>query len=154
MAELINMERIDFINKLKAGDKTDCPCCGRHAQMYRRSLHHTAAKKLVQLYRLGGDSQYVHTSQLVDTGETSIGDFSKAKYWRLIAEAQVTDERKKTSGLWKLTEKGIAFVKCQVTIPRTVLVFDDRTYGFSEDHVTIEQCLSGGGFNYRDLMDA
>ena len=37
MAELINMERIDFINRLKQGDKTDCPCCGRHAQMYRRS---------------------------------------------------------------------------------------------------------------------
>lgn len=152
MNGLINTQHTDFLNRLKKGAKEECPCCGRHSQMYRRNLHHTAAKKLIDLYKLGGEFDYVHTSRLIDEGETGAGDFSKAKYWALIQEAESTDERKRTSGLWKLTDKGVGFVMDVLTIPRTVLIFDDRTFGFSEDHVSIQQCLASGGFNYSELM--
>lgn len=152
MNGLINTQHTDFLNRLKKGEKTECPCCGRHSQMYRRNLHHTAAKKLIDLYKLGGEFDYVHTSRLIDDGETGAGDFSKAKYWKLIQEAETTDERKRTSGLWKLTDKGVGFVMDVLTIPRTVMIFDDRVFGFSEDHVSIQQCLASGGFNYSELM--
>lgn len=143
----------EFMERLKSGDKIDCPCCGRHSQMYKRYLHHNAAKKLVQLYRLGGGGvEYVHTSNLIDEGETGAGDFSKAKYWGLIEEAENNWEHKRTSGNWRLTHKGIDFVIGRITIPRQVLIFDDRVFGFSEDHVDIHACLRGGGFNYQALM--
>lgn len=132
--------------------KKDCPCCGRHAQIYDRRLHHTAAKKLILLLQKGGDQTYVHTADLVERGEVSIGDFTKAKYWRLIEEREPDSEVKKTSGLWRLTAKGIEFVHGRLTIPRIAKIFDDRVIGFSEDHVTIQQCLDGGGFNYAELM--
>lgn len=152
MQDLFHNKTI-FINDLLKGEKKDCPCCGRNAQIYQRRLHHTAAKKLIDLYRLGGDKDYVHTSRLVERGETSIGDFSKAKYWDLIHEAPADSGIKKTSGLWRLTEKGVSFVRGQVTIPRTVQIFDDRVFGFSGDLVSIQQCLASGGFNYQDLME-
>jgi len=152
MTGLINLQHTDFLNRLKQGEKTDCPCCGRHAQMYARNLHHNAAKKLVQLYRFGGQFDYVHTSSLIDDGETGAGDFSKAKYWKLIEEAENNWEHKRTSGNWRLTDKGVRFVLGNETIPRQVMIFDDRVFGFSEDHVTIHDCLASGGFDYNALM--
>lgn len=154
MTGLINTVHMDFINELKKGEKKDCPCCGRHAQMYKRNLHATAAKKLVKLYRLGGQHEYIHTSRLIDEGETGAGDFSKAKYWKLIVEAENNWEGKRTSGNWKLTDKGVGFVLDLITIPKSVMIFDDRVFGFSEDHTNIQQCLTSGGFNYSELMKA
>lgn len=152
MTGLLNLQYTDFLNRLKGGEKTDCPCCGRHAQMYHRHLHHNAAKKMVQLYRLGGAVEYIHTSRLIEDGETGAGDFSKGKYWGLIAEAENNWEHKRTSGNWKLTPKGVDFVLGRITIPKTALIFDDRVFGFSEDHVDIHSCLASGGFSYADLM--
>lgn len=152
MTGLINLQYTDFLNRLKGGEKIECPCCGRHSQMYRRTIHHTIAEKLIDLYKMGGEFDYVHTSRLVRRTESGIGDFSKAKYWKLIQEAETTDERKRTSGLWKLTDKGVGFVMDVLTIPRTVLIFDDRVFGFSEDHVGIRDCIASGGFNYSELM--
>ena len=139
----------EFIDRLKSGEKIDCPCCGRHSQMYTRNLHHNAAKKLIKLYLLGGYCQFVHTSKLIEDGETGAGDFSKAKYWGLIDEAPNNWEHKRTSGNWGLTLQGIGFVLGTTKIPRQVLIFDDRIFGFSDDYVSIEDCLKSGGFNYR-----
>lgn len=142
----------NFWDNLFSGKKQDCPCCGRYAQMYRRKLHYTAVKKLISLYSLGGEDQYVHTSRLVVKGDTSIGDFSKAKYWGLIEEAISSSEMKKTSGLWKLTPKGVLFVKNKIQIPRTAFIFNDTFFGFSDDLVSISECLMGGGFDYSEIM--
>lgn len=153
MQDLFNNHKT-FMMDLLDGEKKDCPCCGRYAQVYRRHLHHDPAKKLIKLYRAGGAEKFIHTSVLIEKGDTSVGDFSKAKHWKLIHQADPDSDAKKTSGMWKLTQKGISFVRGEISIQRIALIFDDRVLGFSDDMVTIQECLDGGGFNYRELMEA
>lgn len=153
MSGLVNTQRAEFIQQLQDGKKMDCPCCGRYAQMYKRTIHHSVARKLIELYKMGGEYSFVHSSVFVRPGETSIGDFAKAKYWGLMIAAENTDDKKKTSGMWKLTDKGVGFVMDLIRVPRYALVFDDRVFGFTEDDkVSIRDCLASGGFDYSQLM--
>lgn len=143
-----------FIQRLVNGAKEDCPCCGRYAQMYDRKLYATIGRKLIKLYRLGGATEYVHTSRLVEQGETGIGDFGKARYWNFIEEQPITQDNKKKSGYWKLTAFGVDFVTGRIRVASRVMLFDDRVYGFSEELINIRECLESGGFNYNELMSA
>jgi hypothetical protein len=140
-----------FINLLKQEKEMHCPCCGRYAKIYARTLHQNPAEKLVTLYTMGGGDWFFHTSRLVKRGETSIGDFTKAKYWGLIEERQNDDVTKKTSGYWRLTSKGIAFVEREISIPKHAYIFDDKVIGFSEERMFITDCFKKY-FDYEELM--
>lgn len=146
----MNTEEL-FLEKLKNGYAGPCPCCKRHAQVYRRAIHATAASQLVKLYRLGGDHQYVHTRELIPEGQSSIGDFSKAKHFGLIEDRPHDPDNKKTSGEWMLTAKGRDFVLGICGIPEFVMVFNDTVILEGNQFVKIEQCL-GKTFNYTELM--
>lgn len=151
--DFIKEPTTEFMSRIIDGEKFNCPCCERHSQLYKRKIHSDAAKKLVKLKTLGGDKDFVHTSLLLDRGNTSVGDFSKAKHWGLIVEKPNGDNTsKKTSGFWKLTELGDAFVMNKVHIRQHAHVFNDELFGFSGENVNIIDCLSGKGFNYYELM--
>lgn len=144
----------NFKARLKAGNKCDCPVCGRHAQLYRRKFHASMALQLIRLYRLGGTAHYIHASKLIIDGVSGSGDFSKAKYWELIFQKPTgDDDASKSSGLWILSDKGERFVRGLIRIPREVMVFDDRVEGISTETVSIQEAL-GSKFNYRELMEA
>jgi hypothetical protein len=143
--------KFQFMAELRNGEGVDCPCCGRHAQLYKRHIHQTVAKQLVELYKQGGSTKYVHVSHLIPNNQAGAGDFTKAKYWGLIVE-QVNDNPKlKTSGNWKLTEKGIDFVEGRQAISKYVKVFDDEVYSFSPEKLYISECFKNG-FDYSLLM--
>ena len=146
-------QRDRFLADIRNGEKKDCPCCGRYAQVYSRRIHKTIAQKLVHLHRLGGAQAYVHTSNLVFAGEAGVGDFSKAKYWGLIEEAKNENIGKRNSGHWKLTQKGIDFVQGRITIPARAIVFDDRVLDFAGEQVSIRECIESSGFDYSELME-
>lgn len=147
-------EAANFKARLKAGDQCDCPTCGRHAQIYRRKFHSSMALQLIRLYRLGGAHDYIHASQLIIHGMAGSGDFSKGKYWELIIpKPAANDDPSKCSGLWMLTDDGLAFVRGQLRIPREVFIFDDKVEGRSAETVNITEAL-GSKFNYYELMEA
>lgn len=142
----------DFAAELQNGYKGDCPHCGRYAQVYRRRLHHTVARQLIQLYRLNGANEYVHVRDLVTAADSGAGDFTKAKYWGLITEKQHFGTDKKASGYWRLTPNGVDFVNNLVRIQEIAIVFDDTVLGFSGNWVGIKQCLSDK-FDYFTIMN-
>lgn len=146
-------QRDAFWRELKAGGKQDCPCCRRHAQIYRRTLHFTTAWQLIRLYRLNGYGEYVNASRLIMEGQQGVGDFSKAKYWELIERRDMTnaDDGKKSSGWWRLTGKGMCFVLGKITIPKVALIFDDKLIGFEGEQVDIQFSLNQR-FDYERLM--
>lgn len=152
-SDLFN-NKTTFMQDMIAGEKKDCPCCGRYAQVYRRKIHKTMAKKAILFYGLGGHKNYVHTSQLNAGGESGGGDFCKLKHWGLIEESFNTDEAKKNSGFWRLTPLGVDFILNKVSVKEKAVIFDDRTIGFEGDDVFITTCLAGSGFNYSELMEA
>lgn len=142
----------NFIEQLKAGFEGNCPCCGRFSKMYRRQINSGVAIQLIKLYRLGGASEYIHASLLINKGVSGAGDLTKAKYWGLIQSKTHTPSEKKSSGYWKLTEMGIDFVKHDVEIKKCALVFDDNVIGFEGNYINITQCL-GEKFDYQQLME-
>lgn len=150
----MSMERQEFLKRLLQGGKFDCPCCGRYAQIYRWSLSETVAWQLIRLYResfnAGGDG-WVHASLLIPPGQTGVGDLGKAKYFNLIEEKPTTTSRMKKSGCWRLTTKGLSYVRGIEMIPSFVMVFDDRIIETSDKLESIFSTV-GRKFDYAELM--
>lgn len=141
----------NFIDKLKEGFEGNCPCCNRFAKVYKRHIHTGIALQLIELYKKGGDKEYIHASELIAPGLTSSSDLSKGKYWDLIETKPADTDDKKSSGFWKLTQTGIDFVNMDVEIKKYVLIFDDKVIGLDGNYINISQCL-GDKFSYKELM--
>lgn len=132
----------DFDERLRKGDIFDCPCCGRHSQIYRRKITGAmifAAMHLIKLQRESADG-YVHHSKFLEGISRGFYDL---KYFGFIEQkqhnAEAADQR--TSGFWRVLPKGILFIRGEMTAPKYALTFDDTCLGFTGDHVNIHQCL-------------
>ncbi len=129
----------------------DCPCCGQRAQRYLRRMYATNASWLIALVRRHELTQdFVHINEIVQTG----GDYSKARFWDLCSPAphETKGSNRKSSGLWRPTPKGIAYVHAQITIPRAAIVFNNAVEGFVGPEVSIIEAL-GRHFDYYQLME-
>lgn len=127
-----------------------CPCCGQFVKLYKRKLSSVMSRMLIRLYHL--PQGYNHVSKICkDISNTGTHDFSKLTYWGLIQEQVNTDTKKRTSGNWKITEKGCQYVEKRITMPSHVFVYNSKKQGFSETMTTITKSL-GVKFNYSELM--
>lgn len=142
----------NFLQMLLNGFKGRCRACGRHAQVYNRSIHFTTAWQLIRLYRLGGAYGFIHASRLIPPGQTGTGDLGKAKYFGLIEQKGHDEGKKKHSGYWKLTERGVLFVRGNIPIEEFVGIFDDKVISKATKLVNIQDCL-GKKFDYQKLME-
>lgn len=141
----------EFTERLIKDGPCHCETCGRYAQVYKRRIHSAVARELIIMWNLARED-YIHAGRLILSGFTGVCDLSKGKYFGLVAQRENTDDGLKSSGYWRLTQKGIDFVKNGARIPSYVLVFDDRVIGVSETTVDINDCL-GDKFDYRNLME-
>lgn len=145
--------------KLETG--THCPCCDQFAKRYTRKISSNICQWLIAFARAsGGDrTKWVHVSECGEilgskTAVARSGDYGKARFWGLL-EAGALDEEidgdKKSSGTWRLTEKGWAFVANKLTIPQYVLVYNNESVGFHGKEVSITTGL-GSRWSYSELM--
>lgn len=122
----------------KAG--TECPCCGRYAKVYRRSITLSQVKFLARLYNIARKRDPANpTGVWVKTGipeagreketlATRGGDYAKLRWapWSLIEERE--GERPDGSarvGYWRITERGIEFLLGAVRLPKYVYEWDN-----------------------------
>lgn len=126
-----------------------CPCCGQYAKTYRRKLNSEMALWLIWLvkqFKLKPDD-WVD----VKTAPLRGGDYGKLIHWGLAAQCLNTDKTKRTSGLWKPTEKGIHFSQRRVRVPSHVYLYNNEVLGFRDTLIDIEEAL-GERFDYAELM--
>ena len=130
-----------------------CPLCHQYAKLYKRKLNTGLAKFLLDLYKIGRHEEYHHIASLLHfKTKTSGTDFYILKFWELIEEkSKDINADTKTSGYWKITCKGIAFVEQRLKVPSHVCLYNGRLFGFEGEKVTIGQCL-GERFSYSELM--
>ena len=131
-----------------------CPTCGQFVRLYKRKLGSPQTKALILLYHKNNDNNndWVHVRDITrDLNVTS--DFSKNIYWNLIEEKPLSGEDKKTSGFWRITNKGRAFVEGKLKVKSHVLIYNAKVVGFSEDYTNVVQSL-GKKFSYRELMQS
>jgi len=149
-------EAKDYLDQHK-NKGTHCPACDQFVKVYKRSLYGTVVERLVSLYELSGkkaDGDFFHVTKIYESLKTYItGDFYLASRFGLIEEKPVgADTSKKNSGYWRITAKGIAFLKGEITVPKYVLIQNGETKGFTGKEVTAAD-VAGKGFNYQELMN-
>lgn len=142
-------------NSLEQGIK--CPCCHRFAKLYRRKLHSGMSSRLVRCYALtkATSAEWVHVSDIyrwIHFKSVAPNDFPYLENWGLIiAKPTNPHEDQKSSGYWKITEKGKKFVSGQLRVARHVFIYDNIVDSFSDDTTDIYESL-GSRFSYQELM--
>jgi len=127
-----------------------CPACGQDVKRYKRKLSSGMATALIRLYHKSGGNtlEWVHISELQPLNG---GEFAQLKRWQFIDEHLNEDETKRTSGTWRMTNRGIDFVRGKIKARSHVWTYNGKTVGWSDEHITIQQAL-GDKFNYTELM--
>ena len=133
-----------------------CPLCGQFVKVYKRKITSTMARQLLQFYKLTlRGKQWIHTREAVFDGSSGAGDFAKLSYWGLIEARphEPGNEGKKTSGYWRITERGVQFCLGQMKVPLHAYVYNHKVLEFSPESTDITEALTEK-FDYRELMDS
>lgn len=142
-------EATDWLRrKLEKG--AHCPCCTQFAKVYERTINVAMAKALIVVFSKHTNDWFHAPTLFSSLG----GDFAKMARWGLIEEHTEKPVRGgKTAGMWRLTDLGRAFAADEVTVTRTVRIYDDRTLGFTGPQISIKDALGGKRFDYDTMMD-
>lgn len=131
---------------------TTCPCCGQHAQRYRRKLNADMAKALIQIYKAwmaaGGGNTWIDIKSVDVRG----GDYGKLAHWGLLEHRPSEGTVFKWSGHWRLSSRGVSFVKNGLTVPSHVYVYNGKLQSVDTSETTTIKLALGSKFNYEELM--
>ena len=136
----------------------DCPCCGQLVKLYKRKFNAGMAVVLIQIYKIHktkpeDDTWIKITEEVLARGyNPATMEYSKLKHWGLIEERGDAGENTPSAGFWRMTNRGINFVKGAVSIPSHVHIYNNMIVGFSETHVKISEALTEK-FDYEELMN-
>lgn len=130
-----------------------CPCCQQHVQRYSRPITSAMAAGLILFYYQqirNPETQWIHAEEFFKEKRglpSSIrGDFSKLRFWGLI---QANDE---SEGYYRVTDKGMDFVKLSAKVESHVMLYNNKSYGFKGHYVDIQWCLKKK-FDYIKLLN-
>ncbi len=134
----------------------DCPCCMRLVKRYKYSLNSGSCRSLIILYRANkqSDGDWVHIQKyFASFGLNANGmNYILLKWWGLIEQQLKNDDKtKRASGYWRITDKGKLFVECGISLPKYVLIYDNRIFGKSKHLVDIKEVVNKK-FDYEELM--
>jgi len=139
-----------------------CPVCNQNVKLQKYSISAETTKCLIKLYKLNKkhpEKVWFHVARDIKISITVSGAFAKMRHWGLIEQQQKSSSitHKKTSGMWRITDKGIDFVLMRITIPKFIKTYNQKFYGFADvvndkdNDVSISDTLSTK-FNYQDLL--
>jgi hypothetical protein len=82
-------------------------------------------------------------------------EVGRLAYWGLVERQENTDTDKRSSGVWRATSEGIAFVLHGSEVPSHAFcsVPGQKILGFEDDTITIHEALTNK-FSYQELMQA
>lgn len=133
-----------------------CPCCRQLVKLYKRKLTSSMAYALILIYRHhqneGSYGAFFHVEnhlKMLAIPSSIRGDFPKLRYWELIEQQKINDAI--VPAYYRITPKGIQFVKNLVSVPKISLLYNDGFYGYEGPNVNIYDALDDK-FNYMELM--
>lgn len=133
---------------------TQCPVCDRFGKIYPRKHNSSMAMGLIWLFQqhLISPGEYVSVGgraprAIMKNG----GSYASNRWWGLVEREENSDTKKHTSGNWRITERGLQFVRGEIEVPSHVLTYNAECIDSSETMTTISQSL-GRPFDYRELM--
>lgn len=146
-----------FADENFKGKGSLCPCCGQNVRLYPRPIHASMARLLINLYRLDyRESTYYHVSQIFGVTKhykNGSDDFAKFKVWGMIVQKPKQEGQKgRTSGYWRITEKGKQFVRGEIRVPSSAMMYNKKFYYFDESRYFDIRDALNKQFDYRELM--
>lgn len=133
----------------------DCGMCGRRIQTYKRQISNTMARELIALYHLTRRNPNDCYHYYRHFKGHSFGDFSLMEQLGFVIRAPqeipANERKKKTSGFWRITDRGIDFVLRKITVPQHMWTYNKKIVDFEGPEVDIVFCL-GKEFDYAKLM--
>lgn len=147
-------KQVEVDRKHKKG--TTCKCCKQKVHESSRKINSGMARVLIEAYKIHKEGDFedgwFKLYQSVKTKISSAAhDWSLFKHWGILEEKINEDTNKKTSGVWRFTDKGVSFVKGEISVPKCVITFNGECMGFEGEMVKIADCLDKH-FDYRELM--
>jgi hypothetical protein len=128
----------------------ECPCCKQDVQVFKRKLNANMARFLISLtyeHLVRGD--WVHYKKCSYRGR----DYPYLPAWGLAETAANEDSKKRSSGLWRPTEKGIDFVYGRIKVPTHAYIFDNQYLKHTRELIDIRGVLKEP-FDFAELMRA
>lgn len=106
---------------------------------------------IVQRFKQTGD--WVCMPEVAPRYILRSNQWGTAAYWELIIQKpNDSDKRKRCSGYWKPTQKGIDFVERRCLIPRIVHLYDKQIQGYSTELISVDEAL-GDHYDYTEMME-
>lgn len=134
-----------------------CPCCDRWGKIYPRSINTTMIRSLRWIdeqHMLLRNNDWIDVPNTAPRWLVRSNQLPTLRWWGLVERpADVPPEeadRVKHLGLWRLTERGRKFLRGLTTVPKTVITYAGTPVGWSDEHVSVEQCNSQ--FMYAEVM--
>jgi hypothetical protein len=149
MTDTLADARDDVMANLKSGGR--CPCCGQHAQMYKRRVSRETADFLARLVALWlQEPRWYHTREVRPSGVKASTDASHLVHWGLL-ETTFADRLARLRGNYRPTEKGVAFVQKRILVPAYALIFDNNVLEWATEQVSIDDALKVP-FNLKTIL--
>ena len=134
---------------------SDCPCCGQHVKMRSESLTRTVVEPLIWMAEnfcvidwsgrtpILVEARWVSVSKSAPREFRTSRHYTRAKYWGLI-EQSIEDsvEEQLTSGLWRLTQKGLEFISGNISLPKKAHVYLKVERGYDGDRIHVNDALN------------
>lgn len=133
-----------------------CPCCDRFCKIYKRKLNITMARSLIWLFNKTHNSEFVHVASVAPRFVVATNQLPSTRWWDLsepLPSDGPIENGKKTSGCWRITGKGISFVRGDILVPKYCFTYDGSAVEVSDDRTDIQEAL-GEPFNYFEMMRA
>ena len=140
-----------------------CPVCNQNVRLQKYTINSEMAKCLIDLYKLNKkhpEKIWFHVASDIKISIKVSGAFAKMRHWGLIEQlpkdSSITVKR--TSGMWRITDKGIDFVLNRIKIEKFIKVYNQTFFGFEEEKndknkpITITDAISTK-FNYKELLN-
>lgn len=139
-----------------------CACCGHLLKVYRIPLNQSMAKALTwisahasKVVEKGNPRAWVHVADNAPNSILRSRDYPKLAWWGLLEEApNHGDDSVRTSGVWRLTERGVQWLRGECRVPSHVFREGGSIVGREDTLVSIMDILpEGPRFHYRKLME-
>ena len=131
-------------------ERFKCPCCNNWVGKRRRSIAGRHYAELIRLHLATERGAYLHKRDFA-MSNTGGGDFAKLRYWNLIETKPTGPGADKThSGLWRITDRGRAFVEQRLRLPKYAWDYNENFYEFEGPDASIRDCL-GQEFSFSSL---
>lgn len=132
-----------------------CPCCGQHAKLYKRCLNTGMLKALAWMCKEAG----FNTDTVVDVAKrapayvTANREYGRLRNWDFIIPEANDDPTKASSGMWRVTDKAIQFIKHGARVKRCYFMFDEKIDHWTDDELVTFDEAKKNKFDIREIYE-